>query len=505
MVDDLVAGRYRRLRRLGQGGMGSVWLALDEALDRQVALKEVSFPRGFTDRELAELRARARREARAAAALKHPGIVTIYDILEEDDDPWIVMEYIEGPSLAELIAQAPDGLAEAFIASIGLSVLGALRVAHRAGVIHRDIKPANILIDRPGQEVFLADFGIAKVEGQTTITQSGAVPGTREFMAPEWFRDGPDTVGRPVDLWSLGVTLYYAAQGRSPFRRGHEAATIHAVLQHDPEPLTRAQGLERVIRRLLDKTPATRIGVEEAMDLLHRISPPGEPVPSGPGYQKPAHPRPRSSFAVIAAQGPAKAAELLRKMGPRTAGEVLDNMAGEVSAATAVVGAMAGGHAAEILNCVQPETAATILLALDATPGARILAGMGVKPATAALETMSARDGGATAMTLRELPVPAAGNILNQANAKLASRLLLHLAVRDIARIMAEMAPRPAGAVLGAMGGQAAVAAAVAAALPVELAAAILEAGEDATELLGRMDQQASIQVIRHLNGRSQA
>src|SRR5258708_36383306 len=178
MVGDLVAGRYRRVRRLGQGGMGSVGLALDEVLDRQVALKEVSFPRGFTDRELAELRARARREARAAAALKHPGIVTIYDILEEDDDPWIVMEYIEGPSLAELIAQAPDGLAEAFIASIGLSVLGALRVAHRAGVIHRDIKPANILIDRPGQEGFLADFGIAKVEGQTTITQSGAVPGT---------------------------------------------------------------------------------------------------------------------------------------------------------------------------------------------------------------------------------------------------------------------------------------------------------------------------------------
>jgi serine/threonine protein kinase len=268
----LIAGRYRLIRSLGNGGMGRVWLARDQVLHRDVAVKEVVLPVGLTDAELEELRQRTLREARAAARLSHPNVVQIYDVVRTDDQPWIVMEYVPSRSLHRVIEE--DGpLPPARVARIGLSVLAALDAAHRAGVLHRDVKPSNVLISDAGR-VVLTDFGLATFDGgENAVTRPGLVLGSPQYVSPERARDGDSTP--EADLWSLGATLYAAVEGRSPFARPTTMATLTALATERPDPMRRAGPLKPVLLGLLRRNVRSRLGVAEAESLLWRAAEPG--------------------------------------------------------------------------------------------------------------------------------------------------------------------------------------------------------------------------------------
>ncbi|MEU0175865.1 serine/threonine-protein kinase [Streptomyces massasporeus] len=260
----LVAGRYRLAESIGSGGMGRVWRAHDEVLHRSVAIKELTAALYVSESEQAILLARTRAEARAAARINHSAVVTVHDVLEHDGRPWIVMELVEGRSLADAVKE--EGRVEPREAArIGLWVLRALRAAHTAGVLHRDIKPGNVLLAHDGR-VLLTDFGIAQIEGDTTITRTGEVVGSVDYLAPERVR-GHDP-GPSSDLWALGATLYTAVEGRSPFRRTTPLTTMQAVVEEEAAELQHAGPLTPVIISLLRKDPSTRPDASEAEQML---------------------------------------------------------------------------------------------------------------------------------------------------------------------------------------------------------------------------------------------
>ncbi|MDT5038024.1 MAG: eukaryotic-like serine/threonine-protein kinase, partial [Micromonosporaceae bacterium] len=268
VTQPLLAERYRLVRSLGQGGMGRVWLARDEVLHRDVAIKEVIPPEGLTAEERDEMRQRTLREARAAARLNHPSVVRVYDVIRTDVHPWIVMEYVASRSLHEVIAE--DGtLPPARVAQIGLQVLGALRAAHRAGVLHRDVKPSNVLLTDDGR-VVLTDFGLATMPGEATVTRPGMVLGSPAYISPERAREG--YAGPESDLWSLGATLYAGVEGNSPYQRSSAIATLSALVTEDPPPARHAGPLRPVLNGLLKKDPAARIDAAEAERLLRRAA-----------------------------------------------------------------------------------------------------------------------------------------------------------------------------------------------------------------------------------------
>lgn len=260
----LLAGRYRLVESIGSGGMGRVWRAHDEVLHRAVAVKELTAALYVTESDRAVLLARTHAEARAAARINHSAVVTVHDVLDHDNRPWIVMELVEGNSLADEVKE--KGRVEPTEAArIGMWVLRALRAAHSAGVLHRDVKPGNVLLSSD-RRVLLTDFGIAQVEGDTTITRTGEIVGSVDYLAPERVR-GHDP-GPSADLWALGATLYTAVEGRSPFRRTSPLTTMQAVVDEEPAPPQHAGPLGPVITALLNKDPAVRPGAEEAEQML---------------------------------------------------------------------------------------------------------------------------------------------------------------------------------------------------------------------------------------------
>ncbi|MFF7565496.1 protein kinase [Streptomyces pseudovenezuelae] len=260
----LLAGRYRLADPIGKGGMGRVWRAHDEVLHRAVAIKELTAALYVSESDQAVLLARTRAEARAAARINHSAVVTVHDVLDHDGRPWIVMELVEGRSLADAVKE--DGRIEAREAArIGMWVLRALRAAHTAGVLHRDVKPGNVLLARDGR-VLLTDFGIAQIEGDTTITRTGEVVGSVDYLAPERVR-GADP-GPSADLWALGATLYTAVEGHSPFRRTTPLTTMQAVVDEEPAEPRNAGPLGPVIGALLRKDPARRPDAAEAEQML---------------------------------------------------------------------------------------------------------------------------------------------------------------------------------------------------------------------------------------------
>ncbi|MGW9117957.1 protein kinase domain-containing protein [Streptomyces sp. NPDC055663] len=264
---ELVDGRFRLIRAIGKGGMGRVWLAHDEELDRNVALKEILY--GFADGEEERSRQleRFRREAKALARLsRHPGIVTVFDILSRIDPPVIVMEHVEGPSLRELL-DGEGRLPVRRVAEIGLAVLESLAEAHRSGVVHRDLKPANILLS--GQRVFIADFGIALISDATTMTRDGGAPVTLQYASPEQLQHARGDAAS--DIWSFGATLYEMVEGRPPFRGDTYATLIAAICGREPEQMRWAGDLEPLLLRLLVKEPDGRATVEEAAEALSAI------------------------------------------------------------------------------------------------------------------------------------------------------------------------------------------------------------------------------------------
>ncbi|MFF9097018.1 serine/threonine-protein kinase [Streptomyces sp. NPDC014802] len=274
--DRLVGGRYRLVERIGSGGMGTVWRAHDRKVDRDVAVKQPRLPGDPEDESHRRAAHRLYREARAAARVDHPSAVTIHDVVVEDGLPWIVMELVRGESLDAVLRKGPLPPAEA--ARIGAAVLGALRAAHAVGIVHRDVKPANVLLGppplsdalepgHPHGRVVLTDFGIAHVQGEESLTGTGEFVGSLEFVAPERM-SGRGAAGPASDLWSLGVLLYAAVEGWSPFRRTTVESTLAAILTADvPEP-QRAGPLAPLLIRLLERDPERRPGPEETARAL---------------------------------------------------------------------------------------------------------------------------------------------------------------------------------------------------------------------------------------------
>ncbi|MFE2754279.1 serine/threonine-protein kinase [Actinosynnema sp. NPDC059335] len=265
----LVAARYRLRRSLGRGGMGVVWHAHDEFLDREVAIKEIVPPRGRVVREDDPEVRRALREARAAAKLsKHPNVITVHDVVTDAAGlPLIVMELLHGRSLADALA-ADGPMAVDRAARIGVQVLEALDFAHGNGVLHRDVKPGNVML--VDDRVVLTDFGIALIDGDSVLTATGQLPGVPEYISPERIRG--DEAGPAADLWSVGIMLYGMVVGRTPFARGDVQATLGAVLSWEPAPDPRVGRLAPVIDGLLRKKPAERMTARAAIERLTAIA-----------------------------------------------------------------------------------------------------------------------------------------------------------------------------------------------------------------------------------------
>ena len=270
----LLSGRYRLRTVIGRGGMGVVWQAHDELLKRDVAMKELVWPPDFTEAEQEMACRRAVREAQMAGRLAHLNVVRIYDILEEDGHPWIIMELLPYQSLRDLVREEGP-LAPARAARVGLGVLAALGAAHAEGVLHRDVKPANILVGPDGR-VVLTDFGIARAVDSPTLTTAGMLVGSPSYIAPERARGGESSPAG--DLWGLGASLYAAVEGHPPFERDAALATLTAVVVDEPEEAAHAGPLWPVISGLLRKDPDERFGAAETERLLRQVADDNEPA-----------------------------------------------------------------------------------------------------------------------------------------------------------------------------------------------------------------------------------
>ncbi|MEV0820235.1 serine/threonine-protein kinase [Nonomuraea rubra] len=290
----LLAGRYRLIERLGQGGAGTVWRAIDDMLDRQVAVKQVRVPEGLGPRERAEFADRAMHEARSAGRLRDPAIVLVHDVVLEGDQPWIIMDLTTGRSLDKVIKERGP-LPPGFVAAVGLRVLSALEVAHAHGILHQDVKPANILLDADGTAM-LTDFGIAApMGGRGDMFGSAGSPG---YMAPERLNEQPS--GPSADLWSLGASLYTAVEGRAPFERALPAAVAAAVLLHEPPfPARAGRELGGLLMAMLAKDPAARPTAAQVRQVLTGLTGAG----TAPGHRQQRHrqKRPRRWWPVPAA------------------------------------------------------------------------------------------------------------------------------------------------------------------------------------------------------------
>jgi serine/threonine protein kinase len=263
----VVAGRYRLRRLLGRGGMGAVWLAVDEALHRPVAIKQLLLGGLATDEERLAARARLLREAQLAARVDHWGTVRVYDVAEETGDPWIVMEALPGRTLEAALRD--DGpLPVGQVTSLGLCLLDALEATHRAGIVHRDVKPSNVQLCG-GPRVVLTDFGIASTIEDGSATSASEIVGSPAYMSPEQVHGSECEPAS--DRFSLGATLFAAVEGSSPFGKGSPVATLTAVVTDPPAPLLRAGPLGPVIEGLLAKDPARRLGPDQARGALRAI------------------------------------------------------------------------------------------------------------------------------------------------------------------------------------------------------------------------------------------
>ncbi|MFF1449520.1 serine/threonine-protein kinase [Streptomyces sp. NPDC058274] len=282
-----MTGRYRLVESIGQGGMGRVWRAADEMLDRRVAVKEMRID-GLDQEDTRTRRERTLREARATARIDHPNVVRIYDVVDEGERLWIVMELVAGRSLEQIVTE--DGpLGPRAAARLGLGLVAALREVHAGGVLHRDIKPGNVLVERRGRRVVLTDFGIAAMQDAEALTMVGMLVGSPDYMAPERVSGRPQ--GPPSDVWSLGATLCAALGGHSPFSRSTTLATLHAVLYEEPELPPCAGELRAILAALLEKEPAGRPGLEELETALTPIADlPRQPTSRQPTSRQPGTP-----------------------------------------------------------------------------------------------------------------------------------------------------------------------------------------------------------------------
>ncbi|WP_394350066.1 serine/threonine-protein kinase [Streptomonospora sp. PA3] len=268
-VDDgrsrrVLKGRYELLDEIARGGVGTVWRATDLVLARQVAVKELRLPDDLSAAERESLLQRTTREARVAARLAHPGVVTVLDVVDEDERPWIVMEYIDARTLADIVDVAGP-LPYQRVAEIGLQLIDALKVAHDDGIVHRDVKPDNVMISEGGR-VVLTDFGLAAWTGESALTSSGRIIGSPSYIPPERAKAGP--VGPESDLWSLGATLYAAVEGHPPYDRKGYIRILKGVDLEDPPVAQNAGPLAPVLAGLLHVQPGDRLTADNATKML---------------------------------------------------------------------------------------------------------------------------------------------------------------------------------------------------------------------------------------------
>ncbi|MFG2818888.1 serine/threonine-protein kinase [Kitasatospora sp. NPDC048365] len=324
----VLAGRYALGERLGRGGMGTVWRARDEMLDREVAVKELTVSH-LSEEDLEILQSRMKREARAAARIKHPGVITIHDVVEQDGRPWIVMELVDGRPLSAVVSE--DGaLSPREAAEVGVQVLAALHRGHQLGVLHRDVKPANVLLEHGTGRVVLLDFGIAKFEGAgIELTRPGDLVGSPDYLAPE--RAQGHRPGPASDLWALGATLYTAVEGTSPFRRDTPLGTLAAVVDEPLPESHRAGALAPVLAALMGKDPAGRPGADEALRMLREVAA-GATLgirASGPGPAEPS-------------RVPTQYVPVVDRVDPPAAGPAADGAASPTAATAPAVPAVPG-------------------------------------------------------------------------------------------------------------------------------------------------------------------
>ncbi|MDX6432549.1 MAG: eukaryotic-like serine/threonine-protein kinase [Streptosporangiaceae bacterium] len=359
----VLGGRYQILDRLGRGGMGAVWRARDELLARDVAVKEILLPQGLDEEQLAVTRGRALREARAAAQVRHPAVVTIHDVVIEDGHPWIVMDYVRARSLDDHLRDV-GALSVAETARIGEALIGALEAIHDHGIVHRDIKPANILLSGDRQ-VVLTDFGIATIEGDVRFTASGLLIGTPGYMAPE--RLAGRAVGPPSDLWSLGAVLYTAVEGHSPYEGSTPMMIASAVLTGDPVPPRRSGALGPVITGLLARDPADRMDARTAADRLAAlVRDPDRPAGS---RSQPPHPGDRTRRdppGEVSASASAPATRPVEASSEKEIGRVPDWLSGPTSgfASGAELAGRAASWQASVLRSARIAATVTVAIAL---------------------------------------------------------------------------------------------------------------------------------------------
>ncbi|WP_156095178.1 serine/threonine-protein kinase, partial [Nocardia lijiangensis] len=268
-ADRLIAGRYRLTDPIGTGAMGVVWRATDVRLRRTVAVKQLLLGPGLSKAQALESKLRAMREGRIAARLHHPNAITVFDVAEEDGQPWLVMEYMNAPSLAVKLS-GQRTLSPIEVAKIGAQAAAALAAAHDAGIMHRDVKPANLLVADNGT-VKITDFGISRAVGDVTVTATGFLAGTPAYLAPEVARgENPEPAS---DVFALGSTLYAAVEGAPPFGEGDNAlAVLHAVARADIAEPRRADGLGPVLMHLLAASIDARPTMREAQEALEAVA-----------------------------------------------------------------------------------------------------------------------------------------------------------------------------------------------------------------------------------------
>ena len=444
----LLNDRYRLEERLGQGAMGSVWKAYDTRLERTVAVKElVSWRDGGEDLDVR--RERVRREALALAKVEHPAIVSVHDLIFEGPDPWIVMAYVRGRSL-DLIIKEERPLDERRIAGIGLAALHGLMACHEQRVYHRDVKPANIVLSDNGA-VHLVDFGIARIVGENPLTVDSNVIGTPEFLAPELLTD--HRAGQATDLWALGVTLYYALEGRSPFRGETLPATIAAILSKNvAEPRTRGE-VAALVLTMLRKHPAERPDAATVAAVLRQVVNGGKPVrPPGVPSQRARRPAERAGqwqprrltplqempvldAAKIISDWPTdRAVTDLLNLGETAAAGIINRCADPV-AGKLLSGIAAGNpaRARKILEMVTTERAARLLDQMSSLAAASTLS---LPTPTGAVRMLGQADDLTAAGVLLEMSAPSAAGLVIAMDADRAVKLLGQAAPVTVAAIL---------------------------------------------------------------------
>jgi serine/threonine protein kinase len=421
-------GRYELRRRLLGGGMGTVWEAYDRILARKVAAKAL-ISEAAHGQDLQVMRERLRREALALALVDHPAVVTVHDLIHDGEEPWIVMGYVDGLTLAQYVIDHPR-LPEAEIASIGLVVLQGLIACHAKKVYHRDVKPTNI-IRTPEGSARLVDFGIARISTMQTLTPGSKVIGTPEYMAPELF-EGGQMASELTDLWSLGATLYYALEGRSPFGKTTLPATIGAIVSAAPAPPPRRPGpLASLLLWMLRKDPTARPGTKVALEELRKIAGSGGSAGQPVWQDKPTVPMPGPAVRLYGQhkgpQGPSKVPASPSDAWRPRASKPLTWLSGKPDdEAAKLIASFSPDRAIADLHALEDEQAAKILLQCDSVVAGRLL-------------TFAAVDSPAWTRKIIEMVIPVrAGQLLNNmSGAALAAALALPPA-KGAARVLAK-------------------------------------------------------------------